>query len=91
MQDFLLPQRFKRYMPIPSAVSIPFYIGAPIAIDFCMGGAILWFWRRMNPTTAANFGIITGAGLMVGDGLWQLPYGRDIFHILNSICISTSV
>ena len=90
MQDFLLPQRYKRYMPIPSAVSIPFYIGAPIAIDFCMGGAILWVWRRMNPTTAANFGIITGAGLMVGDGLWQLPYGKHTFHIFNSICISSS-
>lgn len=75
LQDFMLPQAAKKYMPIPSAVSIPFYIGAPIAIDFCIGGGIMYFWRKLNPVTAQKFGIITGAGLLVGDGLWQLPLG----------------
>ena len=75
VQDFLLPQRFKKFMPIPSAISIPFYIGAPIAIDFCLGGAIIFLWRLIRPDTAAKYGIVTGAGLMVGDGIWQLPFG----------------
>jgi len=25
-------------------VSIPFFVGAPIAIDFCLGGAIMLIW-----------------------------------------------
>ena len=74
-QDFLLPQRYKKFMPIPSAISIPFYIGAPIAIDFCLGGAVIFLWRLIRPETAAKYGIVTGAGLMVGDGIWQLPFG----------------
>jgi uncharacterized oligopeptide transporter (OPT) family protein len=75
VQDFLLPVPYKKFMPIPSAISIPFYIGAPIAIDFCLGGAVLFFWRLIRPETAAKYGIVTGAGLMVGDGIWQLPFG----------------
>ncbi len=70
-----MPQKHKKFMPIPSAVSIPFYIGAPIAIDFCLGGGIRYFWSLINPASAAAYGIVTGAGLMVGDGIWQLPYG----------------
>lgn len=29
--------------------------------------------RMVNPVRAALLGIPAGAGLMVGDGLWQLP------------------
>ena len=74
----MLPQKYKKFMPIPSAVSIPFYIGAPLAIDFALGSGILVIWRYFNPASAAMFGIITGAGLMVGDGLWQLPLGETL-------------
>ncbi len=31
--------------------------------------------RLANPVRAASLGIAAGAGLMVGDGLWQLPLG----------------
>lgn len=44
IKDFLVPGTYKKFVPIPSAVSIPFFIGAPIAIDFCMGGAIMLIW-----------------------------------------------
>ena len=43
-QDFLVPRPYKKFVPLPSAVSIPFFIGAPIAIDFCLGGAIMLAW-----------------------------------------------
>ena len=85
-QDFLLPVQYKKFMPIPSAISIPFYIGAPIAIDFCLGGAVLFFWRMFRPETAAKFGIVTGAGLMVGDGLWQLPFGILGIAKVTQVC-----
>jgi hypothetical protein len=44
IKDFVVPGGYKKFVPIPSAVSIPFFIGAPIAIDFCMGGAIMLIW-----------------------------------------------
>ena len=77
---------YKKFMPIPSAISIPFYIGAPIAIDFCLGGAVLFFWRMFRPETAAKYGIVTGAGLMVGDGLWQLPFGILGIAKVTQVC-----
>ena len=43
-QDFVVPRPYKKFVPLPSAVSIPFFIGAPIAIDFCLGGAIMLAW-----------------------------------------------
>ena len=86
MQDFLLPQPYKKFMPIPSAISIPFYIGAPIAIDFCLGGAVLFFWRMFRPESAAKYGIVTGAGLMVGDGIWQLPFGILGIAKVKQVC-----
>ena len=85
-QDFLLPGPYKKFMPIPSAISIPFYIGAPIAIDFCLGGGILFLWRLFRPETAAKYGIVTGAGLMVGDGLWQLPFGILGIAKVTQVC-----
>jgi hypothetical protein len=89
VQDFLLPVPYKKFMPIPSAISIPFYIGAPIAIDFCLGGAVLFFWRLIRPETAAKYGIVTGAGLMVGDGIWQLPFGiLGIAKVKQPVCMS---
>ena len=88
VQDFLLPQRYKKFMPIPSAISIPFYIGTYIALDFCVGAAILLIWRMRAPESAAKFGIVTGAGLMVGDGLWQLPFGILGIAKVTQVCLS---
>ncbi len=44
LKDFVVPGPYKKFVPIPSAVSIPFFVGAPIAIDFCLGGAIMLIW-----------------------------------------------
>ena len=76
-------------MPIPSAISIPFYIGTYIALDFCVGAAILLVWKLRAPESAAKFGIVTGAGLMVGDGLWQLPYGILGIAKVTQVCHMT--
>jgi OPT family oligopeptide transporter len=89
IKDFLVPGAYKKFVPLPSAVSIPFFIGAPIAIDFCMGGAIMLIWRIANPVRAALLGIPAGAGLLVGDGLWQLPLGiLGIAHASRPLCMA---
>lgn len=56
IKDFIVPGNYKKFVPIPSAVSIPFFIGAPIAIDFCMGGAIMLSWcgLLLNPLVASS-------------------------------------
>ena len=65
--------KYRYLVPIPSAVAIPFYIGATFSIDFCLGGgAIAFAWRYFAPAKAAIYVIPAGAGLMVGDGLWQV-------------------
>ena len=174
-QDFVVPRPYKKFVPLPSAVSIPFFIGAPIAIDFCLGGAIMLAWcappvgplvafilwqeqicmllhgaglrhfhtlsrpvhmhyittqnsaavvtawhhlcprgcmplrtvmawsqllacspnmcpfcrRIVNPTTAQLLGIPAGAGLMVGDGLWQLPLGiLGVTKVVRPVCVA---
>ena len=40
--------KWSRFIPIPMAMAIPFYIGGYFAIDMCVGSLILFIWRRMN-------------------------------------------
>lgn len=51
LKDFVVPVAYKKWVPIPSAVSIPFIVGAPIAIDFCLGGFIMLAWCACEPLT----------------------------------------
>ena len=45
--------------------------------------------RLVNPTTAQLLGIPAGAGLMVGDGLWQLPLGiLGVTKVVRPVCIA---
>lgn len=39
-----MPLAYKKWVPLPSAVSIPFIVGPRIAIDFCLGGFIVLMW-----------------------------------------------
>ena len=45
--------------------------------------------RIVNPTTAQLLGIPAGAGLMVGDGLWQLPLGiLGVTKVVRPVCVA---
>ncbi|KAL3688951.1 hypothetical protein R1sor_015260 [Riccia sorocarpa] len=68
-----LPSKFARYVPIPMAFVIPFYLGGYFAIDMFVGTSIVYFWERVNKKKARTFSPAIASGLICGDGLWTIP------------------
>ncbi|GAB4836150.1 Probable metal-nicotianamine transporter ysl7 [Ancistrocladus abbreviatus] len=66
-------KKWNRFIPIPMAMAIPFYMGGYFAIDMCVGSLILYVWRRMNKANADAYGSTVASGLICGDGIWTLP------------------
>ncbi|CAM8879583.1 unnamed protein product [Rhodiola kirilowii] len=68
-----VPNKWSRFIPVPMAMAIPFYLGAYFAIDMCLGSLILFVWEKANKKQAAAFGPAVASGLICGDGIWTLP------------------
>ncbi|OIW12003.1 hypothetical protein TanjilG_16114 [Lupinus angustifolius] len=62
-----------RFIPLPMAMAIPFYLGPYFAIDMCVGSLILFVWEKINKAKADAFGPVVASGLICGDGIWTLP------------------
>ncbi|KAK7364182.1 hypothetical protein VNO80_12659 [Phaseolus coccineus] len=62
-----------KFVPLPMAMAIPFYIGPYFAIDMCVGSLILYVWERINKAKADAFAPAVASGLICGDGTWTLP------------------
>ncbi|XP_020212212.1 probable metal-nicotianamine transporter YSL7 [Cajanus cajan] len=71
IKDFL--GKRGRFVPLPMAMAIPFYIGPYFAIDMCVGSLILYVWERINKEKADAFAPAVASGLICGDGIWTLP------------------
>ncbi|KAI4352004.1 hypothetical protein L6164_006297 [Bauhinia variegata] len=71
IKDFL--GKRGRFIPLPMAMAIPFYIGPYFAIDMCVGSVILFVWEKINKAKADAFGPAVASGLICGDGIWALP------------------
>ncbi|KAK3154691.1 hypothetical protein QOZ80_2BG0193970 [Eleusine coracana subsp. coracana] len=69
----LLPYKVSRFIPLPMAMAIPFYIGSYFAIDMFLGCVILFVWQRLNKAKAEAFAPAVASGLICGDGIWTLP------------------
>ncbi|XP_066322156.1 probable metal-nicotianamine transporter YSL14 [Miscanthus floridulus] len=69
----LTPHRVSRFIPLPMAMAIPFYIGSYFAIDMFLGCVILFVWEQLNKAKADAFGPAVASGLICGDGIWTLP------------------
>ncbi|KAK3406138.1 hypothetical protein EUGRSUZ_K02315 [Eucalyptus grandis] len=69
----LVGKKWVRFIPLPMAMAIPFYIGPYFAIDMCVGSLILFIWEKINKTKADAFGPAVASGLICGDGIWTLP------------------
>ena len=72
IRDALGP-RWARFIPIPMAMAIPFYLGGYFTIDMCVGSLILFVWERIDKVKADAFGPAVASGLICGDGIWTLP------------------
>ncbi|XP_078448529.1 putative metal-nicotianamine transporter YSL12 [Wolffia australiana] len=66
-------KKVARFIPIPMAMAIPFYLGSYFAIDMCVGSLILFVWERTNKAKADAFAPAVASGLICGDGIWTLP------------------
>ncbi|CAK9136407.1 unnamed protein product [Ilex paraguariensis] len=62
-----------KFIPLPMAMAIPFYLGGYFAIDMCVGSLILFIWTKINKAEANAFGPAVASGLICGDGIWTLP------------------
>ncbi|KAK3026131.1 hypothetical protein RJ639_042574 [Escallonia herrerae] len=62
-----------KYIPLPMAMAIPFYIGGYFTIDMCVGSLMLFIWEKINKAKADAFGPAVASGLICGDGIWTLP------------------
>ncbi|XP_010528609.1 PREDICTED: probable metal-nicotianamine transporter YSL7 [Tarenaya hassleriana] len=65
--------KWARFIPLPMAMAIPFYIGGYFTIDMCVGSLILFVWRKLNKPKADAFGPAVASGLICGEGIWTLP------------------
>ncbi|KAJ4957417.1 hypothetical protein NE237_024528 [Protea cynaroides] len=65
-------KKWAKYIPLPMAMAIPFYIGSYFAIDMCVGSLILFVWQKLNRAKADAFGPAVASGLICGDGIWTL-------------------
>ncbi|XP_030516172.1 probable metal-nicotianamine transporter YSL7 [Rhodamnia argentea] len=68
-----VPKKYSRFIPLPMAMAIPFYLGSYFAIDMCIGSLIVYLWERSNKTKADAFVPAVASGLICGEGIWSLP------------------
>ncbi|CAN8269165.1 unnamed protein product [Cochlearia groenlandica] len=68
-----LCSRWGRFIPLPMAMAIPFFLGPYFAIDMCVGSLILFIWERVDAAKAEAYGTAVASGLICGDGIWSLP------------------
>lgn len=69
----LAPPKIGRWMPIPTAMAVPFLVGGYFAIDMCVGTLVVFLWHRYKSKTAALMVPAVASGLICGEGLWILP------------------
>ncbi|KAK2380535.1 putative metal-nicotianamine transporter YSL7 [Trifolium repens] len=69
----LTGHKYAKFIPVPMAMSIPFYIGSNFAIDMCVGSLILFVWQKIDKVKADAYGTVVASGLICGDGIWSLP------------------
>ncbi|CAL5068990.1 unnamed protein product [Urochloa decumbens] len=83
-----VPEKVAKFIPIPMAAAIPFYLGPYFAIDMFLGSVILFFWEWKNKAKAESFGPAVASGLMCGDGLWALPQAvLSLANVNPPICM----
>jgi len=46
----LVPIKYSVFIPIPMAMAIPFYVGANVAVDICIGALVkaYWYWTSSD-------------------------------------------
>ncbi|KAL8199503.1 hypothetical protein R6Q57_013071 [Mikania cordata] len=83
-----IPSKVSRFIPIPMAMAVPFYIGAYFAVDMVVGTVILYVWERANKKGSEDYAGAVASGLICGDGIWTIPSAiLSILRIYPPICM----
>jgi OPT family oligopeptide transporter len=69
----LAPPGVARFIPLPMAMAIPFYLGPYFGIDMCIGSLVRFVWDHVDGPRAKAFAPPVASGLICGDGIWTLP------------------
>ncbi|KAL6633873.1 hypothetical protein ACP70R_026544 [Stipagrostis hirtigluma subsp. patula] len=72
MRDFM-PRRYRKYLPLPTAMAVPFLVGANFAIDMCVGSLVVFAWHKINSKEATLLVPAVASGFICGDGIWTFP------------------
>lgn len=67
------PERVGRWMPLPTAMAVPFLIGGYFAIDMCVGSVVVFVWHKINSNKAELMLPAVASGFICGEGIWSLP------------------
>lgn len=87
LKDFT-PNNVSRFIPVPMAMAVPFYIGAYFAIDMFVGTVILFVWEQINRKDSEDYAGAVASGLICGDGIWTIPSAiLSILRINPPICM----
>lgn len=71
-RDFL-PRRYMELVPLPTAMAVPFLVGANFAIDMCVRSLVVFAWGKGNSKEAALLVPAVASGFICGDGIWTFP------------------
>ncbi|KAM0864158.1 hypothetical protein ACQ4PT_044110 [Festuca glaucescens] len=83
------PASASRFIPIPMAMAVPFYIGAFFGVDMFIGTVILFVWQKVNRRDADDYAVAAASGLICGDGIWSIPSAvLSILKIDPPVCMS---
>ncbi|XP_051183380.1 probable metal-nicotianamine transporter YSL3 [Lolium perenne] len=76
------------YIPSVTVLALPFFIGSAVAIDMCIGSAVIFLWMKMNSQSAAILSSAVAAGLICGEGLFALPSALfTLFSVEAPMCM----
>ncbi|CAK9169320.1 unnamed protein product [Ilex paraguariensis] len=72
VKDFC-PKKIGKWMPLPIAMALPFFVGTYFAIDMCVGSLVVFVWHKLKNNKADLMIPPVASGLICGEGLWILP------------------
>ncbi|KAH6778719.1 YELLOW STRIPE like 1 [Perilla frutescens var. hirtella] len=67
------PKRIGNWMPLPTAMAVPFLIGGYFAIDMCVGSLVVFVWHKLDSNKAELIVPAVASGFICGEGIWSIP------------------
>ncbi|KAL6556245.1 Metal-nicotianamine transporter ysl1 [Orobanche gracilis] len=80
--------RIGKWMPLPTAMAVPFLIGGYFAIDMCVGTLVVFVWHKFDTVQAELMMPAMASGFICGEGIWTLPASvMALVKITPPICM----